>query len=96
MRSVIWLADMNKFSKWLRNFFGGLLALIGASLVSWQAVLLYYLIIGRIQVGEEHPPFVVIAIVLIIGIFLIFSGYTFSKSTKPKSGANLKNRKSQP
>ena len=96
MRGVIWLSDMSKSSKWLRDFLGGVLALIGASLVSWQAVLVYYLIIGRIQVGEEHPPFVVIAIVFIIGIFLIFAGYTFSKSTTPKPRTDIKNRKSQP
>jgi len=95
MRGVIWLADMNKFSKWLRDFLGGLLALIGASLVSWQAVLLYYLIIGRIQVGEEHPPFVVIAILFIIGIFLIFAGYTFSKPSLPKPKVDTNNSKPQ-
>ena len=77
--SVIWLSNMSKSSKWLRDFVGGFLALAGAGLVSWQAVLAYYLIIGRVQVGEEHPTFVVIAILFIIGIFLIFAGYTFSK-----------------
>jgi hypothetical protein len=68
---------MSKFSKWLRDLVGGFLALAGAGLVSWQAVLAYYLIIGRIQVGEEHPPFIVIAILFIIGIFLFSQGTRF-------------------
>jgi len=95
-RNVIWLSDMSKSSKWLRDLVGGFLALAGAGLVSWQAVLAYYLIIGRVQVGEEHPPFVVIGILFIIGIFLIFAGYTFSKASLPKPKIDTNNRKAQP
>ena len=96
MRGVIWLSDMSKPSNWLRDLVGSFLALAGAGLVSWQAVLAYYLIIGRVQVGDEHPPFVVIGILFIIGIFLILAGYTFSKPSllKPKNDTN--NRKAQP
>ena len=71
---------MGKRSNLLRNFFGGLVALGGASLVSWQAVLIYYLIIGRVEVGEEHPPFIVIAVLLVIGAILMAAGY---KLTNP-------------
>ena len=88
--AVIGLSDMSKSSKWLRDFVGGFLALAGAGLVSWQAVLAYYLIIGRVQVGEEHPPFVVIGILFITGIFLVFAGYTFSKPSLPKPKADTK------
>jgi hypothetical protein len=94
--NVIWLSDVSKSSKWLRDLVGGFLTLAGAGLVSWQAVLAYYLIIGRIQVGEEHPSFAVIAIVFIIGIFLIFAGYTFSKPSRPKPKIDTNNSKPQP
>ncbi|WP_372743267.1 hypothetical protein [Neptunomonas sp.] len=73
---------MSKSSNRIRDFFGGLIALSGASLVAWQAVLVYYLIIGRVEVGEEHPPFTVIAIMILIGAFLVGAGYKISRPSK--------------
>ena len=74
---------MGNISNWLRDLVGGALGLAGASLVGWQVVLAYYLIIGRVQVGEEHPPFVVIAVFFIVGILLIAAGYKISKPSIP-------------
>lgn len=76
---------MAKTGKRLRDFFAGLLALGGACLISWQAVLVYYLITGRVEVGEEHPPFAVIAALMAIGVFLVFAGYKFANPAAPKA-----------
>ena len=77
---------MSRFSNRLRGFFGGLIALSGASLVGWQAVLIYYLIIGRVKAGEEHPPLAVALVILVIGVFLLVAGYIFSKPRVSNSG----------
>ena len=76
----MWLSPMSKFSNWLRGFLGGLIALSGASLVGWQAVLIYYLITGRVKAGDEHPPLLVVVVILIIGALLLGAGYIISKS----------------
>lgn len=70
---------MSKFANWFRGLFGGLIALFGASLIGWQAVLIYYLIIGRVKPGEEHPPLGVAVVILFIGLFLLGAGYIISK-----------------
>ena len=80
MRGLIRLSEMNKLSNWLRGFFGGLIALCGASLVGWQAVLIYYLLTGRVKAGEEHPPLAVVVAILVIGALLLGAGYIISKS----------------
>jgi hypothetical protein len=70
---------MSRFSNWLRSFFGGLIAISGASLVGWQVVLIYYLITGRVKAGEEHLPLAVVVVILIIGVLLLTAGYIISK-----------------
>lgn len=71
---------MSKFSNWFRGFFGGLIALFGASLVGWHAVLIYYLIVGRVEPGEEHLPLGVAVVIIFIGLLLLGAGYVISKS----------------
>ena len=70
---------MSKISTWFRSFFGGLIALSGASLVGWQAVLIYYLFNGRVKAGEEHPPLILAVVLLIIGVLLLGAGYSISR-----------------
>lgn len=80
-----WCSGMAKPTKRLRDFFAGLVALAGACLVSWQAMLIYYLVTGRVQVGEEHPPFSVIAVLVAVGIFLVFAGYKLANPAASKA-----------
>lgn len=76
---------MSNSSNRIRDLFGGLVALSGASLVCWQAMLVYYLIVGRVEVGEEHPPFVVITVLIVVGILLIAAGYKLTNPSTAKS-----------
>jgi len=86
---------MSKASKWLRELVGGLLALIGAGMVTWSAVLIYYLAVGRVEAGPDYPPFAVTAVLLVIGSFLIFAGYKLSNPSAAKPGTDISSRKSK-
>ena len=48
-------------------------------------MLVYYLIVGRVEVGEEHPPFVVITVLIVVGILLIAAGYKLTNPSTAKS-----------
>ena len=61
------------------KFIGSAVALVGASIVSWQSVAIYYLISGRVQAGEDQPPLPVAAGLLIFGAFLLVMGYVVAK-----------------
>jgi len=87
---------MNKFARWLMNFIGSAVALAGAALAAWNSVAIYYLITGRIQAGEEHPPLGVAAAILIIGLVLLAAGYTLAKNSASKSQVDSDSRKSRP
>ncbi len=78
---------MSNLSNWTRGFLGGLTALVGASLVGWQAVLVYYLVSGRVKAGEEHPPLPLVLVILVIGIALLAAGYIVSKHRSPRSNS---------
>jgi hypothetical protein len=69
---------MSKTSNLPRSFLGGVIALVGASLIAWQSVLVYYLIIGRVKAGEEHPPLALAAVLVLVGIALTAAGYRIS------------------
>lgn len=79
---------MSKAANWLRGFFGGLIALIGASLIGWQAVLIYYLLTGRVESGEEHLPLGVAVAILVFGFLLLGAGYIISRSRIADSNRN--------
>lgn len=86
---------MSRASKWLRELVGGVLALIGAGLLTWSAVLMYYLAVGRVEVGADYPPAGVAAVLLVIGIFVTFAGYKLSNPAAAKSGSDITSRKSE-
>ncbi|MDJ0928634.1 MAG: hypothetical protein QNJ73_13435 [Gammaproteobacteria bacterium] len=56
-------------------------AAVGAFLVSWEAVTIYYLWTGRIQAGEEHPPLPLAAGLFIFGLVLLIAGYWVQRRT---------------
>ena len=87
---------MRKLTNWLRRFFAGLIALVGAGLVGWQGVLIYYQISGRVAAGdEEHLPLTVAVAILAFGLFLFAGGYVISKTdaSRPKRGATRRGDK---
>jgi len=71
---------MSHFEKRIKDFIGGTVALLGATLVSWQSVAIYFLLTGRIQAGEEHPPLGFAAVLIIIGILFVVMGHRLSSS----------------
>jgi hypothetical protein len=76
---------MNRLIELLLRFIGGAAALIGASLVAWQSVAIYYLITGRVQADAEQPPLGVVTAILIFGVFLLILGYAAQKSAVRRS-----------
>lgn len=56
-------------------------AAVGAFLVSWEGVTMYYLLSGRIEAGEEHPPFPVAAGLFAFGMLLLIAGYRVQRRT---------------
>lgn len=85
---------MSKASKWLRDLVGGVLALIGAGMVTWSAVLMYYLAVGRVEAGADYPPFGFAAALLVIGVPVIFAGYKLSNPAAAKYASDMTRRKS--
>lgn len=69
---------MSHFEKRVKELIGGTVALLGAALVSWQSVAIYFLLTGRIQAGEEHPPSGFAAALIIIGILFVAMGHRLS------------------
>jgi len=59
-----------------------IVALVGAILVGWNAMEIYYLATGRVQPDFEQPPMGVVVVLLIIGLVLL--GIGFLGSRKPR------------
>jgi ABC-type branched-subunit amino acid transport system permease subunit len=72
---------MKRIERWILKLLGGTAATIGAILVSWESVTLYYLLTLRIQAGEEHPPFLVAAALLAFGMLFLVMGYWVQRRT---------------
>ncbi len=56
------------------KFIGVTAAIIGAIIVAWNFVTLFYLINGRIQSGWEHPLIPVVIGFIIFGLFFVGFG----------------------
>lgn len=64
---------------WLLDLLAGLLALIGALLVGWNAFEVYYLVTGRVQPDFEQAPLIVVVTLLVVGLILMFGGWGLHK-----------------
>ena len=73
---------MKTFLYWLLGFFGGSAAFIGALLVGWNSLEVYYLVTGRVEPGFEQPPLTVVVPLLILGLVLMFGGWAAHKWLK--------------
>ena len=62
-----------------KKFIGMTAAIIGAILIGWQSVSIFYSISGRILSGQEHPPLIVMTILFAIGLLLFLVGYKIQK-----------------
>jgi len=61
------------------DLISGLAAVLGAVLVGWYSVYVYYLVTGRVQADFEQPPLVVVVPLLIFGLVLLFGGWGLHK-----------------
>ena len=64
---------------WILDVFCGLLALVGALLVGWNMIEIYYLVTGRVHPDFEQPPLAVVVPLLITGLVLLFGGWALHK-----------------
>ena len=67
---------------WLLELLSGLAALLGALLVGWNSIEVYYLVTGRVHPDFEQPPLTVVVPLLIFGLVLLFGGWGLHKWLK--------------
>ena len=60
---------------WILDVVSGLMAVLGALLVGWNSIEVFYLVTGRVQPDFEQPPLAVVVPLLIIGLVLLFGGW---------------------
>ncbi len=70
---------------WLLDIGSGLIALLGALLVGWNSIEVYYLLTGRVQPDFEQPPLTVVVPLLILGLVFLFGGWALHKSLRKDS-----------
>lgn len=81
---------MDRFATWCIHFISSVAVVIGAILVSWESVTIYYLISGRIQAGDEHPPIGLVATLFAIGMVLLAGGYIARRSSAARLAAQAR------
>ena len=64
---------------WILDLICGLAAVLGALLVGWNSIEVYYLATGRVQPDFEQPPLAVVVPLLIVGLVLLFGGWGLHK-----------------
>ncbi len=64
---------------WILDICCGLLALIGALLVGWNMIEVYYLVTGRVHPDFEQPTLAVVVPLLFIGLAFLFGGWRLHK-----------------
>ena len=64
---------------WFLDLLCGLVAVLGALLVGWNSIEVYYLVTGRVQPDFEQPPLSVVVPFLIIGLVFLFGGWGMHK-----------------
>jgi hypothetical protein len=72
---------MKRIERAFLYLFGGTVATIGAVFACWGSVTMYFLLTGRIQSGEENPPFLLAAAFFTFGMLLLIAGYWVQRRT---------------
>jgi hypothetical protein len=70
---------MKVLGLWFLNLISGAAALLGAILVGWNSIEVYYLVTGRVHPDFEQPPLAVVVPFLIVGLVLLIGGYLLHK-----------------
>ncbi len=67
---------MGKIAWLIIKVLSGLAALVGAVMVGWSSVALFYLLTGKVTLYlDQPPPAAGLATVFIIGLILLIGGY---------------------
>ena len=64
---------------WILNLISGLAALLGALLVGWNSIEIFYLLTERVQPDFEQPPLTMVVPLLIFGLVLLLGGWWLHK-----------------
>ncbi len=64
---------------WVLHLVSGLAAFLGALLVGWNSLEVYYLATGRVQPDFEQPPLATVVPLLIVGWVLLLGGWGLRK-----------------
>ena len=64
---------------WILNLISGFAAILGALLVGWNSIEIFYLLTGRVQPDFEQPPLTVVVPLLIFGLVFLFGGWWLHK-----------------
>ena len=71
--------NMKALGWWFLNVISGASALVGAILVGWNSLEVYYLVTGRVQPDFEQPLLAVVVPMLMVGLVLLIGGYLLQK-----------------
>jgi predicted lysophospholipase L1 biosynthesis ABC-type transport system permease subunit len=77
--------SINGILLWFLDLISGLAALLGALLVGWNSIEVYYLVTGTVQPDFEQPPLTVVVPLLIFGLVLLFGGWRLHKRLRKDS-----------
>ena len=67
--------------QWLKRFFGGSTAIVGAGLVAWQGMTVYYVLTGRIDAVGDQPPLGLSVALMVLGLIMLVGGYWARRET---------------
>ena len=65
--------------RWLASLISGAAVLVGALLIGWNSLEVYYLVTGRIRPDLDQPPLTVVVSMLILGLALLICGYSIRR-----------------
>ena len=64
---------------WILNLISEFAAILGALLVGWNSIEIFYLLTGRVQPDFEQPPLTVVVPLLIFGLVFLLGGWRLHK-----------------
>ncbi len=70
---------MSKFAWWIIKIISGTAAIIGAAIVGWSLVALFYLITEKVTLYPDPRSIADLATALVVGIVLLIGGYKAPK-----------------
>ncbi len=73
---------MRVFVLWILDITSGITAFLGAILVGWNSLEVYYLVTGRVIPDFEQPSLAVVVPLLFLGVILMLGGYVLHRQLR--------------